>query len=346
MKTVLLAFIVTVGCNAIAQTGGGFAFPFIDLTYNARSSGLAGDFISVKDADVNMGVANPSLLNKSMANTFGFNQALLAGGINYGMVNYGYNVDKIGCTMASYIQYVSYGKFQRTAVNGISEGTFSPFEMVAGTGIGKQLNPRISIGANLKFIYSQLETYTSFGSAIDIAGTYHHEDAGFLVTALVKNAGVQFNAYTEGGDRAPLPAEFQIAASYKLAHAPFRFSILAHHLNQWDLSYNDPNLKPTIDPLSGDTIPVPRAGFMEKLGRHFTYQLEVIASKNIHFRVGFDYQKRKELMLEQRPGIAGTSFGLGLYFKKFSLDYGFTVYSRAGFNNMLTFTTNFSRWKK
>lgn len=345
MKTILLILTFGFYATGFSQTGGNFAFPFIDLTYNARAGGLGGDFITAKDQDINIGIANPSLLNKSMAKSIGFNQSLMAGRINYGMVNYAFTKEKLG-TISTYIQYVSYGKFERTEVNGISEGTFSPFEMVAGGGIGRELNPRISIGANTKFIYSQLETYTSFGAALDLAGTYYHEDKGFLVTALVKNAGVQFNSYVKNTDRSPLPVEFQLATSYKLAHAPFRISVLAHHLNKWDLSYNDPNLKPTIDALTGDTIPVPKAGFVEKVGRHLSFQLEGLLSKNIHIRTGFDYQRRKEMMLESRPGLAGFSFGLGLYFKKFSIDYGFLIYSRAGFNNIISLTTNLEKWRK
>jgi hypothetical protein len=108
----------------------------------------------------------------------------------------------------------------------------------------------------------------------------------------------------------------------------------------------DPTLKPTIDPLTGDTIPVKYAGFGEKLARHFSYSVEILISKNIHIRGGFDYQRRQEMKLIQRPGIAGFTFGVGLYFKKFTIDYGFSVFSRAGFNNMLTFSTNLSLWKK
>jgi len=137
-----------------------------------------------------------------------------------------------------------------------------------------------------------------------------------------------------------------MAFSYKLNHAPFRFSLLAHHLNKWDITYNDPNLKPTIDQLTGDTIPVKYAGFGEKLARHFTYQVEILISKNIHLRGGFDYHRRQEMKLEERPGMAGFTMGLGLYFKKISIDYGFSIYSRAGFNNMLTLSTNLSHWRK
>lgn len=346
MKTILLAlFALFISGSSYSQTGGLSSFPFLDLTYNARAAGLAGDFISAKDDDLNLGIANPSLLNAEMANKISFNQALLAGGINYGMVNYGFNLKEIG-TMSAYIKYVNYGKFQRTSVNGTHEGTFTPIEMIIGSGIGRQLNPRISVGANVNFIYSHLESYNSFGASVDLAGTFYNEEKEFLVTALVKNAGVQFNSYVKGSDRNPLPAEFQLATSYKLAHAPFRFSLLAHHLNKWDLTYNDPTLVPTIDPLSGDTLAVPTAGFMEKLGRHLTYQLEILLSKNAHLRVGFDYHQRKQLALEQRPGIAGFTFGLGMYFKKFSLDYGFVIYSRAGYNNMLTLSTNLSKWRK
>lgn len=345
MKTFLLVVTCLISLNSFTQTGGTSAFPFLDIVYNARAAGLGGDFISVKDQDINMGIANPSLLNSSMVKSIGFNQALLAGGINYGMVNYGFNLKKIG-TMSGYIKYVNYGKFDRTAVNGVNEGTFNPFEMIIGSGFGRQLNPRISIGANLNLIYSQLETYTSFGAGIDLAGTYYNEDKELLITAMVKNAGAQINAYAKNKNRAPLPTEFQMALSYKLAHAPFRFSILAHHLNDWNITYDDPNLVPTTDPLTGDSIPVPTISFIEKLAHHFTYQVETIVSKNIHVRLGFDYHRRKEMALEERPGAAGLSFGLGLYFNKFSLDYGFMVYSRAGYNNMITFSTNLSKWRK
>jgi hypothetical protein len=337
----LLSFVLT--GFSFGQTGGNTSFALLDLTYNARSAGLGNDFISVKDEDINLGIANPSLLNEKMHSGLGFNQAIMAGGINYGMFAYGHSL--WGGVLSSHIRYVNYGEFRRTDINGTDLGSFKPFESILGFGYGKQLNPRISVGGNLNFIYSQLESYNAFGLSVDLAGTYTNKSEDLLITALFKNAGAQLEAYNSDV-KAPLPAELQMAVSYKLAHAPFRFSLLAHHLNKWDITFNDPNLKPTIDPLSGDTIPVDVAGFGEKLARHFTAQVEILATKNIHLRAGFDYHRRQEMKLETRPGIAGFSFGAGLYFKRFSIDYGFSVYSRAGFNNMLTLTTHFSDWRK
>ncbi|MBI1837291.1 MAG: hypothetical protein HYR91_08510 [Flavobacteriia bacterium] len=52
------------------------------------------------------------------------------------------------------------------------------------------------------------------------------------------------------------------------------------------------------------------------------------------------------MKVNTHPGAAGFSFGIGLYFKRISIDYGFKIFSKAGFNNMLTLTTDLSKWKK
>jgi hypothetical protein len=341
-KRVILLLLLPLSLSA--QTGGMNAFPFLDLGYNARGNALGGNFISVMDQDINLGVANPSLLNDRMGNTIGFNQALLAGGVNYGMLAYGKNFGDYG-TGSAHLRYVAYGEMERTDVNGNVNGTFTAGDFILGAGFGHRLNPNISIGANLNFIWSQLEAFSAFGMSVDLAGTYLHESERTTVTAMIRNFGYQMTTYTDD-TRAPLPAQAMMAVSHKLEHAPFRFSILAHHLNQWDLTYSDPSLQPTTDPLSGELIPVQVAGFGEKLARHFTYQVELIAGEVLHIRMAFDYHRRRSMLVEQRPGMGGFSFGTGLYFKRFSIDYGLMVFSSAGFSNMFTLTTNFDKWKK
>jgi hypothetical protein len=345
MKIKLLLASILLSASLDAQTGGVNAFPFLDLMYNAHDASLGGDFLTGYGDDVNLGVLNPSMLNSKMHKGVSVNQSLQSGGVNYGMFSYGFGLKKPdNGTMVGYVKYVSYGKMDRTSINGISEGTFSPIEMIAGAGYGQALNPRISVGVKANIIYSQLETYSALGGSIDLAGTYKNEEKGVVVTANVKNFGYQFKSHTSGY-RTALPVEFQLAGAYKLKHAPFRLTLLAHHLNDWDITYNDPNLQPTIDPLSGDSIPVPRAGIFEKVGQHLTYQLEMDFTKVVHFRLAFDYHRRKQLALATRPGAAGLSFGLGLHFSKFMLDYGFVIYSQAGFNNILTLSSNLSSWR-
>jgi len=344
MKKILGLFFTLLLLKANSQIGGQSSFAVLDLGFNARSNALGTDFITVKDGDVNLGVSNPSLYNSKMNHVGGLSQALLAGGINYGMLTYARNWDTT-ITLAGHLRYVDYGKMNRTDEGGANLGTFTPSEYIIGAGLGKKLNPELSIGANFNLIYSQLESYNAFGVSIDLAGSYTLDKSNLLVTALVKNAGVQLNSYVNKS-RSPLPVDFQVGISKKLKHAPFRFSLVAHHLNKWNITYTDPNLKPTVDALTGDTIPVKYTRFIERLGHHFIIQTEILLSKSVHVRLAYDIHKRQDMKLLQRPGLAGFSLGTGLYFKRFSIDYGLSVFSKAGFNNMLTLTTNFDKWKK
>ena len=90
MKTSLLLISLLIGNVIFAQIGGQTTFALLGLNYNARSSGLAGNFITAKDQDINMGVANPSLLNAKMHQVISLSQAIHAGRINYGMLSYGH----------------------------------------------------------------------------------------------------------------------------------------------------------------------------------------------------------------------------------------------------------------
>jgi len=344
----VMRFIFLVGLSLVffsscyGQVGGTKAFALLDMSFHARQLALAGEYHSSKDADINMGISNPSLLNKQMDGALSVSQAFHPGAIKYGMVGYGRSLNDKQHLSAN-IRYVSYGRMMQTDKYGNIHGSFSPLEYIVGLGYGYQQNERIAIGVNWNFIGSHMANYNSFGSSIDLAGSYFNESEDFSLSAIFKNVGLQFNPYL--AKRAPLPADFQLAISQRLAHAPFRFSLLFHHLNQWDITYYDPFIQPSTDILTGKLIEVKRAGFFEKLAQHVTAQIE-IATKNIHVRVGFDYHTRKTMQLKEKPGLSGFAFGTGLRFKRFSLDYGFFAVSKAGSNHLITLSTSLSQMRK
>jgi len=325
------------------QTGGQYSFPFLSLDYNARTAATGGYFISIADDDVNQGIANPSLINNQMNKSISFSQAFLAGGVNYGMVAYANRIGK--GVLTSNVRYVDYGEFQRTEPNGELSGVFRPFEYAVGVGYGQFINPVLSIGGNFNLIGSNLETYNAYGASVDLAGSFHHPNKLFTATVCVKNAGLKFKSYLDN-DAGELPVDFQLAASYKLAHAPFRFNAVLHHLNRWDLTYNDPFALPTFDALTGDTIPVPKANFVEKLARHVLISTELLLSKSLTVRMGFNYHRRQEMKLVERPGISGMSLGLGFKSRLFRIDYGFVFYSKAGNNHVISLSSSIDKWKK
>lgn len=345
MKKLFGLLIVSICVTPLfAQTGGQHIFPFLNLPYNARSIALGRKFITAYDNDVNIAIQNPAMLNATMDNSLGVNEALLAGGINHGMAIYTKSFKDIG-TGAVHLRYVAYGKMDRMNQYGEKNGTFSAGDFVAGVSFGHSFSPNFSVGATFNIIWSQLETYSAMGVALDFAGMYHSSNGLTTVSAVVRNAGVQLKNYTKK-TRAPLPIDVMIGVGQRLPHSPFRFSIVMHRLNQWDLSYNDPNAQPTTDPLTGEVVPVKKAKFMEKMGRHFIAQMEVLIGKVVRIRAAFDYNQRKELLVKNRPGMGGFSFGAGLNFSRFSIDYGIMIYSSAGFHNVISLRTCFDKWRR
>lgn len=345
MNKLLLFLLLIVSVSLNAQIGGNNSFQLLNLPFNARTAALGNDFIAVKDKDQNLGIQNPALYNSQMNKAFGFNHIILASGINYGMLNYARSLDT-NKTLAFNFRYINYGTMDRLDEAGTNIGKFYAGDFVLGSGLAKELNPHISIGANVNLIYSQLESFSSFAIAGDFAASYQFLKSATMATIVAKNIGYQLKPYLKGSEKSSPPTEVQMALSHKLKHAPFRFTVLAHHLNQFDLTYHDPTIKPEIDPLSGDTLTLKLPGFGEKLFRHLTYQVEILLGKNLHIRSAFDYHRRQELKIVQRPGLAGFSFGLGVYFKRFNLDYGLMIYSNAGFANALTLNIKLDKLKK
>lgn len=327
--------------SSSAQTGGLHAFQNLNMQYGARTMGLGGDAISIYDSDINLILNNPALMNPEMSGVGTLSQSIISSGANTGALMYGKQFNK---TMTSaHFRYVSYGKMKRTDVNGTDLGTFTPGDFILGVSGQRAINERMSIGATLNFLYSQLDNYTSFGNSIDIAGIYRDPERNICIAGVVKNLGVQWKSYH--GDRSPLPLEIQFGITHKVKHAPFRVSIVAQHLQKWDLSYYDPLAKDRVDPLSGDTIRVKKDNFAGKLARHGKIQLEILIGKKISVQTAFDYQRRKELAVVGRGGLAGFSFGTSLQLKRFRLDYGWYIYSVSGGQHGLSLSIPINRNK-
>ena len=329
--------------NAQTYNFGLNSYSFLNSIYSARSAGLGSNLITISDKDIGLSVENPSLLNKNHVRNLQINQALMPSGVQVGMLCYAFQ-SKHGL-FSPVIRFQNYGKFQGTDELGNSTNSFSAIEYSVGMNYSHSVGQTIKIGAGINLIGSHMEVYSSLGIHGTMGATYTHPNQNLSAAFIVKNIGYQLVAY-ENTERAPLPVEVQSGLSYRLKHAPFRISLLGHHLNHWKILYEDPNLQPTIDALSGDTIPVARPGFGKNLASHFSYTLELLASENLEFRTGFNYFRREQMKLLDRPGLAGFSFGIGIQLKRIKFDYGLLIVSAAGSNHYLGISTNFDSWKK
>lgn len=326
-----------------AQTGGNSTSSALNLVSSARIAASGGNMIAVKDADPSLGIYNPSLLNKGMDNTFSLSYVNYFGDINYGFLSYVKHKDSLA-TFAATFNYLNYGRFEERNEAGEKLGEFSAGDYVLNLSAGRQIDSSFSIGANLKTIYSSYYTYNALSMAVDVAGTYHKPGKGFTAALMMRNLGYNLKPmYT--GNRESLPFEVQFAISQKLKHAPFRFHLAAENLQKWDLSYVDPTLKPSIDPTTGQEIPVKTPGFGDKLMRHMVIGTE-LTTKNFFIGFGYNYRRRKELKVNEKGGLAGFSFGMGMKIKKFQISYALATYNQAGLSNHITLSFRLDDFKR
>ena len=334
LKKLLFLLSLIAVLPSFSQVGGNNTYEFLNLPISARVSSLGGNLISVKDNDLNVSLINPSLLSDSMSNNIAISYINYFADINYGYVAYAKHIDKIGNFSAG-VHYLDYGKFVRADAIGNTDGTFGANEMSFNLAYAKSIiDTNLTVGVTLKNVYSHLETYTSWGSAIDLGATYVRPSHGFTAALVIKNMGRQWKPYVLG-NREKLPFEVQVGIAKKPKHVPFRFSVIYENLEKWDLTYVDPaNPVLTVDPLTGEAIKQHKGKIWgDKFMRHIVVGGEFIVTKNLFLRVGYNYQRRVELKIPDKRGAVGFSFGCGFRIYKFHFSYGRAVYHLAGPSN-------------
>lgn len=330
--------------NGFGQVGGDDVYDFLNLTPSARISLHGSSMLSLKDNDPSLGLAAPSLLGKHQHNQIGLNYINYVSDINYGFAQYVHHVDSVA-TFSAAMQFLSYGKFLETDATGEVLGEFKAGDYALVLGAARDIDTNFSIGANLKFIYSDLYIAQSFGMAIDASATYNRVAKGFCATLLLKNMGYQLKPYYNQ-NREKLPFEVQLGVTKKLKYAPIRFSCLLTNLQTRDVSYTDPTLQPQIDPTTGDEIPIESPNFLNKTLRHVVVGAEFLLGKSFYFGLGYNYKIRQELRYPDKPSVVGFSFGAGLKIKKFQIGYALNKYHLAGAANTITISSRWSDFRK
>lgn len=346
-KQALKAFIPTIlllfsGLLVGAQTGGSSTFGALDIVPSARIAASGGSLPAVRDGDLNLALFNPALLDSSVHQQSSLSYVNYFSGINLGFASYAHHLDSTDITLAASVQYVDYGSFPTYDVTGLETGQLNAGDYALVLGAAMPIDSFFTVGANLKGIYSALGGYDAWGIAIDAGATYYNPARNFTAALVVRNLGVQIGGFREG-ERDTLRSNIMIGITKKLKHAPFRFSLVYDHIQQWDLSTGfEPTA--TIDPFSGEETGGIRFPFADLFMRHITLGTEVLLGENFRIQVGYNYRRRQELKLNERPGTAGLSFGAGVRINKFALSYGRSVYHFAGASNHFTVTTRLSDW--
>ncbi|MDR3047086.1 MAG: type IX secretion system protein PorQ [Bacteroidales bacterium] len=338
-KICIVIVIVCVTLTVSAQTGGRHVYGLLDFSYSSRIAALGGGLISVYDDDASLIISNPSYISEKHHNSLSLHFTDFFNNVNYGSALYSRTFKKSG-SFAVEMRYVGYGKFIETDEYGQELGTFGANDYALTIGWGRWLNEHFSIGANLKTILSSYESYTSFGIAADVAGSFYSEKNRLSLTLLFKNIGSELKPFTERKLQRP-GFDIQLALSQRLEHLPVRYHISFHSLYKWNMKYvgaDDPLLQQ--DALEGYKYPSKTAQFFDNFFRHLIFGIEIEPVKYVSLMFAYNHDRLQNGKIPQKKSMAGFSYGFSINIYSMRIGFSRAHYSVGATPNYFTFSFN------
>lgn len=327
--------------NAFAQLGGQYTYGLLNLNTSARAGGLGGILIASSNPDISMVSDNPAYLGQGLHNQLNLSYINYFADIQYGRVSYSYQTQKFG-SFAAGLFYLNYGDFIEANEYGDITGEFHAAEYTFDLSWGYRIDSVLSIGVNVRPIYSVFERYSSWGIATDAALLYISPGKLTSAAVLVRNLGTQLSTYYSP-EKEPLPFEVMAGFTQKIQHAPFRLSLTLRNLQKFDLDVKQPGEE--TDPATGNKLYQKK--FQEIASKsldHIVAAVEFVPGKVFQIRFGYNFRNRAELKLGTRNTASGLTFGFGLNLGKLNLDYALANYHVAGVSHLMTLTTNLNNF--
>lgn len=341
MKNLLVVIFVFFPVWLFSQIGGNAVYEFLTIPVSPRAAALGGSAMAINDDDISLANENPALLTPGTDGKLALDFINYIGDINLGYTSYAKHIDKLG-TFGVGVQYLNGGEFIQADELGYHLGTFTVNELAVNLTYAKTFDSLFTIGSTIKPVYSQLDQYKSFGLLMDIGAVYNFNNGLTSVSLLLRNFGAQITTYNQETENVPF--EIQAGIATKLKHAPFRFSAVIHNLETPRLTYSQTNF---AEPLNVEQDKELNEGTVfEDVMSHMIVGVEFTPTKNFFIRGGYNYQRRQELKLDNKPGMVGFSWGFGFRIAKLHLSYANVRYHMAGVSNQFAITTNLSDYFK
>ncbi|MNK48649.1 hypothetical protein D3C87_674840 [compost metagenome] len=324
-KNKYILFFLFYTALSFSQIGGKYTYQFLNLVTSPRQAALGGKVITLHDYDVNQGIFNPATINPEMNNQLSANYGNYYGEVAYGTAAYAYTWDRHVQTFHVGVNYVDYGTFEGRDETGLITGDFTGSEIALSLGYAFNVPyTDLYLGANAKFISSTLESYNSFGAAVDIGALYIDEDNDINYALVVRNAGMQITTYA--GTQEKLPLEIIAGISQEMENVPLRWHLTLENLQQWNIAFSNPNR--TENGIDGSSTEE-KVSFFNNALRHVIVGAEFLPGKSINLRVGYNFRRSEELRIEDKRSFSGISAGVGIRFGKLRFDYSYSRYTLA-----------------
>lgn len=319
----LLSFLLS--AVSFSQIGGKAVYQFLNLAQSPRQAALGGKTVTVVDYDVNQAFYNPATINAEMHKRLSVNYGSYYGEVSYGTAAYAYTYDRHLQTFHAGISYVNYGTFEGRDELGNLTSDFTGSEAALSVGYAYNIPwTDMFVGANAKLISSTLESYNSWGAAVDLGFLYVDYDNDINYGLTVRNLGFQIKPYQDTNEKLPLAIDAGI--SQLMENVPIRWHMTFENLQQWNIAFSNPNrAEGSLDGGSKEE----KVSFFNNALRHLILGAELFPEKGFNIRLGYNFRRGEELRIVDQRNFSGISVGFGLRFGKVKFDYSYSRYTVA-----------------
>jgi hypothetical protein len=319
----LLAFLLS--ASVFSQIGGRAVYQFLNLAQSPRQAALGGKTVTVVDYDVNQAFYNPATINADMHKRLSVNYGSYYGEVSYGTAAYAYTYDRHLQTFHAGINYINYGTFEGRDELGNLTSDFTGSEAALSLGYAYNIPwTDMFVGANVKLISSTLESYNSWGTAVDLGFLYVDYDNDINYGLTVRNLGFQIKPYEDTNEKLPLAIDAGI--SQLMENVPIRWHVTFENLQQWNIAFSNPNrAQGSLDGGSEEE----KVSFFNNALRHLILGAELFPEKGFNLRLGYNFRRSEELRILDQRNFSGISVGFGLRFGKVKFDYSYSRYTVA-----------------
>ncbi len=319
----LLSFLLS--ASVFGQIGGRAVYQFLNLAQSPRQAALGGKTVTVVDYDVNQAFYNPATINADMHKRLSVNYGSYYGEVSYGTAAYAYTYDRHLQTFHAGINYINYGTFEGRDELGNLTSDFTGSEAALSLGYAYNIPwTDMFVGANVKLISSTLESYNSWGTAVDLGFLYVDYDNDINYGLTVRNLGFQIKPYEDTNEKLPLAIDAGI--SQLMENVPIRWHVTFENLQQWNIAFSNPNrAQGSLDGGSEEE----KVSFFNNALRHLILGAELFPEKGFNLRLGYNFRRSEELRILDQRNFSGISVGFGLRFGKVKFDYSYSRYTVA-----------------
>jgi len=317
MATLAIMFILALPVSAkqINKNAGTTAFSFLKLGVGAKAVAMGGAFTAVAD--------DPSAIYYNPSGTIHLERRqLLAGYHNYvldiqsGFIAYTQPLAH-KYSLGLFIDYLNFGKFTQTDINGLSIDEFSGGDFMFGANFATMIIPELAAGINIKYMHEGFSGVLVEGNKTSPGADALAADIGFLYKMNDSLTTFGFMAYNLGGvisgyspdHKDKLPMGVRGGLSHSLRELPLTMAV-------------DGVLPSDNDP-------------------YFNIGAEFYKFQPLYLRLGYSLFGENYKTGSGSDGWGGISAGFGLDIKDYHFAYAFMPYLDLGSSHRVTISGEF-----